>query len=543
MSKKLEECAKAKSQLKVTDWISSAEGSESEGTDNQYKRVLRKRRREPTGDPNTKTYPPPPPHKRQTNIKTPSPNPKPRMTSTPKPTQDPSTANMDNSEIALTPELELLEKKLNHTMVANMAAQFAPIQSAIDKILKSSNIIENQQRRIEDLTMENCKLKNEVIKLRGDVHDLKSRMNEVENKSLENNLIIHGIPDNENEYLNQLVDKLQRNFADTIDIYDDEVRLQRARGIHIARCKRIGQYQENRHRPIKVEFVYKWDADELYENRFYLSKGIYINREFNEQTESARKLLRPILKATKQYSEYRNGSRLDGDKLVINGRRYGKNNLHQLPDKLKPMKVSTKEKNDIIGFFGELCPFSNFHSAEFLLNGHIYHSSEQYIQHQKAIYCGDNAAAQDIMSCKTALQCKRASKNIENYDSDRWIKYAETECVKGLLAKFDQNPKLKTTLLNTRGKTLVECSWDTVWGTGCPLSQPDCLEAENWSSPGLLGSLLMTVREKLMSTELAHSPIAPHMTTDPQSINTKQSDTTTLRMETDPPATANAAKC
>ena len=68
---------------------------------------------------------------------------------------------------------------------------------------------------------------------------------------------------------------------------------------------------------------------------FYLSKGIYINREFNEQTESARKLLRPILKATKQYSEYRNGSRLDGDKLVINGRRYGKNNLHQLPDKLK----------------------------------------------------------------------------------------------------------------------------------------------------------------------------------------------------------------
>ena len=190
------------------------------------------------------------------------------MTSTPKPTQDPSTANMDNSEIALTPELELLEKKLNHTMVANMAAQFAPIQSAIDKILKTSNIIENQQRRIEDLTMENCKLKNEVIKLRGDVHDLKSRMNEVENKSLENNLIIHGIPDNENEYLNQLVDKLQRNFADTIDIYDDEVRLQRARGIHIARCKRIGQYQENRHRPIKVEFVYKWDADELYENRF-----------------------------------------------------------------------------------------------------------------------------------------------------------------------------------------------------------------------------------------------------------------------------------
>ena len=58
-------------------------------------------------------------------------------------------------------------------MAANMTAHFAPIQAAMDKILRSSNIIENQQRRIEDLTKENCKLKSEVFKLRGDVHDLK----------------------------------------------------------------------------------------------------------------------------------------------------------------------------------------------------------------------------------------------------------------------------------------------------------------------------------------------------------------------------------
>ena len=86
MSKKLEECAKVKSQLKVTDSFSSAEGSELEGINNQYKKVLRKQRCEPTGDNNNKSYPP---HKRQSNIKTPSPNPKPRMTSTPKATQDP----------------------------------------------------------------------------------------------------------------------------------------------------------------------------------------------------------------------------------------------------------------------------------------------------------------------------------------------------------------------------------------------------------------------------------------------------------------------
>ena len=65
MSKKLEECAKAKSQLKVMDLFSSAEGSESEGVNSQYKKVLRKRRWEPTGD-NSKTHRP---NKKQTNIK------------------------------------------------------------------------------------------------------------------------------------------------------------------------------------------------------------------------------------------------------------------------------------------------------------------------------------------------------------------------------------------------------------------------------------------------------------------------------------------
>ena len=170
MSKKLEECAKAKSQLKVTDLFSSAEGSESEGANKQYKKVLRKQRWEPTGDNNNKSYPP---HKRQTNIKTPSPDPKPRMTSTPKATHDYPSNPSEGTDIVLTPELELLEKKLNFTMAANMTAHFAPIQTAIDKILRSSNIIESQQCRIEDLTMENCKLKSEVFKLKGDVHDLK----------------------------------------------------------------------------------------------------------------------------------------------------------------------------------------------------------------------------------------------------------------------------------------------------------------------------------------------------------------------------------
>ena len=140
------------------------------------------------------------------------------------------------------------------------------------------------------------------------------------------------------------------------------------------------------------------------------------------------------------------------------------------------------------------------------------------------------------MSCKTALQCKLASRNIKNYNSEEWIKYAESECIKELLAKFDQNPKLKTILLNTNSKTLVDCSWDSVWGTRCPLSCPDCLDAENWESPGLLGTLLMAVREKLKPVDPVQSTLLlPPSTTavpcpnnPPPTSTPMETDSTTL---------------
>ena len=58
-------------------------------------------------------------------------------------------------------------------------------------------------------------------------------------------------------------------------------------------------------------------------------------------------------------------------------------------------------------------------------------------------------------------------------------------------------------------------------GHRCPLSQPDCLDAENWESPRLLGKLLMTVCEKLklLIAEQHTMPIPPPTTSAPCSGN------------------------
>ena len=159
-------------------------------------------------------------------------------------------------------------------------------------------------------------------------------------------------------------------------------------------------------------------------NRFSL-EGIYINREYNKETEKNRRLLCPILKAARKLPEYKENSRLEEDTLVLNSERYTKDNLHTLPPKLNLMEITTKQTANTIGFFGELCPLSNFYPSSFLCNGREYHSSEQYIQHMKAKHFNDQVSEREILSVETALDCKTAAWDIRNYDHKEWCKNAK----------------------------------------------------------------------------------------------------------------------
>ena len=218
-----------------------------------------------------------------------------------------------------------------------------------------------------------------------------------------------------------------------------------------------------------MEFDRRMDTDAVYEYRYHLTGGIYVDREFNLETENSQRILRPILRAAKMKPEYRYKSRMENDKLVIDDKKYGVNDLNLLPQKLHPFEVTTKSNEETLGFFGELCPFSNFYPAQFTHEGIKYNSSEQLIQYKRALYCGDNATAMKILGAKTAISCKQLAYQIQNYDHQGWIDAAKELCRDGISAKFDQNPSLCRKLLSTREKTLVESSRDDIWGTGVPL--------------------------------------------------------------------------
>ena len=137
---------------------------------------------------------------------------------------------------------------------------------------------------------------------------------------------------------------------------------------------------------------------------------------------------------------------MENDKLVIDGKKYG---VNLLPQKLHPFEVTTKSNEETLGFFGELCLFSNFYPAQFTHEGIKYNSSEQLIQYKKALYCGDNITAMKILGAKTAISCKQLAYQIQNYDHQGGIDVAKELCHDGISAKFDQNPSICRKLLST----------------------------------------------------------------------------------------------
>ena len=108
------------------------------------------------------------------------------------------------------------------------------------------------------------------------------------------------------------------------------------------------------------------------------------------------------------------------DKLIINGTAYGVEDIPNLPPDLAAYKAAEKSNDTHLVFTGGLSPCSDLHRSPFMLNGQQFHSSEQWIQYQKALAFGDSYTANLILQSETAIECKRLSYRINGVDAEKW---------------------------------------------------------------------------------------------------------------------------
>lgn len=139
---------------------------------------------------------------------------------------------------------------------------------------------------------------------------------------------------------------------------------------------------------------------------------------------------------------------------------------------------------------------SNWYLSPFDLDGVHYSSMEQYIMYQKCVLFVDQATAKKVLLTDDPSEQQKLGKLCTSYINGIWAGARQAIAMRGLLAKFSQNPDLKKQLLDTRDAYLVECARsDKIWACGVRLNEPERFDASKWQGQNILGFALMVVRE------------------------------------------------
>ncbi len=141
---------------------------------------------------------------------------------------------------------------------------------------------------------------------------------------------------------------------------------------------------------------------------------------------------------------------------------------------------------------------SQWWPSEFTENGILYKTAEHYMMAGKARLFNDMDVFEKIVKKESPKDVKDLGRQIQNFDPKIWDEHKYNIVRQGNLLKFSQDEKLRSFLIQTKDKVLVEASpVDAIWGIGLKDDHPDALNPAAWRGENLLGFALMEVRNLL----------------------------------------------
>ena len=149
------------------------------------------------------------------------------------------------------------------------------------------------------------------------------------------------------------------------------------------------------------------------------------------------------------------------------------------------------------GSISKTC-FSQWWLSSFEVDNVIYKTAEHWMMAKKAELFNDNEVLAKIIKANSPAEAKKLGREVKNYDDILWLANRYEIVKQGNYHKFSQNKDLKTFLLNTKDRVLVEASpVDPIWGIGMATDHKDVSNPEKWKGLNLLGFALMEVRDEL----------------------------------------------
>ncbi|MEU3496641.1 NADAR family protein [Kitasatospora cineracea] len=143
---------------------------------------------------------------------------------------------------------------------------------------------------------------------------------------------------------------------------------------------------------------------------------------------------------------------------------------------------------------------SQWWPSPFSVDGVQYRTAEHWMMAGKARLFEDEEIVPKILRARTPAEAKNLGRLVKGFDEDRWVAHRFELVVTGSTAKFEQDERLRTYLLRTGGRVLVEASpLDRIWGIGLAADDERAGSPARWRGLNLLGFALMEARARLAS--------------------------------------------
>lgn len=154
------------------------------------------------------------------------------------------------------------------------------------------------------------------------------------------------------------------------------------------------------------------------------------------------------------------------------------------------------------GRLGSSC-LSQWWPARFEADGQEFASAEHYMMWRKALLFGDQRRADAILQARSPAHAKEIGRAVEGFEESTWVANRWEIVVAASVAKFDSDPGLRSFLLGTSKRVLVEASpKDRIWGIGLTQDSEFAEVPQQWPGLNLLGFALMEARDRLAKADV-----------------------------------------
>ncbi|MFD8251065.1 NADAR family protein [Streptomyces werraensis] len=160
------------------------------------------------------------------------------------------------------------------------------------------------------------------------------------------------------------------------------------------------------------------------------------------------------------------------------------------------------------GRVGASC-LSQWWPSPFTVDGVQYATAEHWMMAAKARLFDDTEGERRVLAAGHPSEAKKAGRLVRGFDEEIWRRERFGIVVEGSVHKFAAHGELRSFLLNTGDRVLVEASpVDRVWGIGLAADAEAANDPTRWRGPNLLGFALMEARRRLREAARAETGTA-----------------------------------